>query len=177
MRLLVPLALLLALTPATAHPPDPSLCPFGDVVFVEPFDFDNAGVPADSFADFARWRVDAGRVDLTPARTEVDVKPPHGLAARLDGTLVTREPLTLGPGHVQLTFQLASPALPHAPRLVEVTLGTLHRETVVVPPHGPFTPVTRTFLLDQPVEARLAFAAHGAPGPLLDEVRLCAQTL
>lgn len=85
------------------------------VIFADNFDTENGGTPALNYTGFANFVISDGTVDLIGSGsggTSFNFLPGNGLYVDLDGStsnagLMMADPLLLGPGSYQLSFDLA----------------------------------------------------------------------
>jgi hypothetical protein len=149
------------------------------VLFLDDFDNENNGVGVYNWTQFAQWNVLDGCVDLHGNGFH-DVQPGKGLYVDLDGscekagTIETKTEFTLTPGNYILEFWIAGNHRRSSPDTVNVTLGSVYQEEMVMQHNEPFRLRTRTINVAAQTTARLRFQNSGADweGALLDLVRL-----
>jgi hypothetical protein len=149
------------------------------VLFIDDFDAENGGVGINNWESFRQWEVVAGCVDLH-GNGFYDVQPGKGLYVDLDGTcrragtIQTKDAFELTPGDYVLEFWIAGNHRIDDPDTVDVSLGSLHQERLILSRRDRFALQTRAIRVEQTTSARIRFQAHGGDnqGALLDLVRL-----
>lgn len=149
------------------------------VVFLSEFDDENGGNGALNWTEFEEWDVMDGCVDLH-GNDFIDVWPNNGVYVDLDGTceaggtLQSKEAVTLRPGEYMLEFWLAGNNRIEAPDTVNVALGSLHTEQIVLEPEDEFRLFSRPISVSEETSALLSFQNLGGDdqGALLDLVRV-----
>ncbi|HUF64530.1 MAG TPA: hypothetical protein VMM17_01005 [Gemmatimonadaceae bacterium] len=153
--------------------------PVETVVLHAHFDDENGGVGALNWTSFQHWNVVAGCVDLHGNGFH-DVQAGNGIYVDLDGdclaagTLETKQAYDLTPGNYVVEFWLAGNNRVGPPDTVNVSVGTVFGEQIVMQRDDPFRLFTRFVTVTANTTARLRFEALGADnqGALLDQVRL-----
>jgi len=154
-------------------------------ILFEDFDTDNAGIGALNFDGFANFNVTDGTVDLIPLPSgEFDFLPGNGLYVDLEGTsadpgLLASNPIALGAGQYNLSFDLAGSQRPDGSNTVTIRVyGNLDPSygaaVVVLPADFPFTQLNIPFTLAAGDTIRFSFSNSGVDdqGALLDNVAL-----
>jgi hypothetical protein len=163
------------------NPVAPSLVPVDEatVLFADNFDAENNGAGVFDWTSFVNWNVLAGCVDLH-GNGFVDVQPGTGLYVDLDGsceaggTFETKTAFTLEPGNYVLEFWIAGNHRISSSDTVNVSLGSLYEEQLVMRPQDRFELRTRNVSVPSQTTARLRFQNLGGDGrgALVDLVRL-----
>jgi len=161
-------------TPPTLPGVDPAT-----VLFVDDFDAENNGVGIINWANWANWNVLDGCVDLH-GNDFFDVQPGTGLYVDLDGTcdaggtIETKAAFTLPPGTYVLEYWIAGNQRVTVADTVNVSLGALFQEQLVLQPRDRFALRTRNITVASQTTARIRFQNLGGDlqGALVDLVRL-----
>jgi hypothetical protein len=167
--------------PEIVIPTIPTLppAPPATILVYNDFNGENGGQGVNNFTQLANWNVIGGCVDLH-GNGFVDVQAGHGIYIDLDGTCLTggtiesKTAFDLAPGNYTLEFWLAGNQRIDAPDTVDVSLGTLFEEMIVLPRTQQFRLYTRSIVVGAQTSATLRFHNRGGDdqGSLLDEVRL-----
>lgn len=149
------------------------------VIFTDNFNAENGGTGVLNYTGFANWTVSGGgTVDLI-GNGFFDFYPGNGLYVDLDGSssdagLLTSSPaFNLAPGTYTLQFALGGSQRGDS-NTVRVLLGSLYGESFTLASGDPLALITRTFIVDTPTSASLAFQNDGGDnvGAILDNVSL-----
>lgn len=162
-------------------PTIPTLPPASDanIIVYNNFNDENSSQGVNNYTAFQSWNVVGGCVDLH-GNGFIDVQAGNGIYVDLDGTCLTggtiesKTAYDLEPGNYTLEFWLAGNQRINAPDTVDVSLGTLYEEVIVLPRTQQFRLFTRSIVVTTATSARLSFHNRGGDdqGALLDEVRL-----
>jgi hypothetical protein len=153
--------------------------PESTVLLLDDTDLENGGVGVLNWTNFRHWDVLAGCVDLH-GNGFYDVQAGNGLYIDLDGTctdagtIQSKATFALQPGMYTLEFWLAGNQRISRPDTVNVSLGSLYTEQIVLQQTEPFRLFTRRITVAAATEAKLRFQNLGGDnqGALLDLVRL-----
>lgn len=149
------------------------------VLFTDNFDTENGSNGVFNWTSFANWNVLGGCVDLH-GNGFVDVQPGKGLYVDLDGscdaggTIETKTAFNLQPGSYILEYWIAGNQRIDPSDTVNVSLGSLYQEQLVLRQRDRFELRTRNISVTSPTSARIRFENLGGDGRggLVDLVRL-----
>jgi hypothetical protein len=153
--------------------------PPGTILLYDDFDNENGGVGTNNFVDFVNWNVIDGCVDLHGNGFN-DYQRGNGLYIDMDGTcdeagtIESIDEFELPPGGYILEYWLAGNQRDEVPDTVNVALGTIYSEQLVLNPTQQFRLYTRSITVTTETTARLRFQNLGGDhhGALLDVIRL-----
>lgn len=168
-------------TPSDPEVVVPTLPPVSEstILLLDDTDNENGGVGILNWMSFRHWDVVGGCVDLH-GNGFYDVQAGNGLYIDLDGTcrdagtIESKTSYTLAAGSYVLEFWLAGNQRIDTPDTVNISLGSVYAEQIVMPRREPFRSYTRTIVVTSATSAKLRFQNLGGDnqGALLDLVRL-----
>lgn len=152
------------------------------VIFQDDFDSELAsGVSQTNYADFKKWTVTDGTVDLlaTPNSWNLTCAGGVGKCVDLDGSNKTAGTLqsialTLDPGTYTLSFDISGNQRNSAADSVQVSLGGFLTETFSLSANDPWQTIVRDITLTSKTTSHLIFEHNGGDniGIMLDNVSL-----
>ncbi|MEH2451801.1 PEP-CTERM sorting domain-containing protein [Nostoc sp.] len=155
------------------------------VLLEDNFDTENSGAGMLNYNNFTNWNVTDGTVDLIGSNNFYNYLPNNGLYVDTDGSslmagkLESKTTFGFNVGDIlNLTFKLAGDQRNNGDNSVDVSLGSLFKETFTLPSTQNFTTFTRNITVTSATTAKLAFDGVGGDniGLLLDDVKLTKTT-